>query len=178
MGEIKSTLDIVLEKTKNLKLTSAEKVEQQHKEIETRIKAMLQKYQDGLCTREDFMAEYQLLQKDFNLGDSRDLANEIFRRIDPDRDNQPLLELLEHCCHLHSAGIATVVNDYRKTYRAAARNRMKRIKADLAQKYSISGSAVVPNLAQDEPWKREAQALRSGFDRQLKGEKEMLLDEG
>jgi hypothetical protein len=177
MGEIKSTLDIVLEKTKNLKLSSVEKAEQQHKEIETRIKAILQKYQDGILTRADFISAYHLLQKDFNLGDFKDLVNEIFRRIDPDQDNQPLLELLDDCCHLHPAGIAAVINDYREAYHSAARNRMKLLKADLAQKYSISGSAVVPNLAADEPWRRELQAIRSGFDRNLNREKGILFGE-
>ena len=177
MGEIKSTLDIVLEKTKNLKLSSAEKAEQQQKEIETRIRAMLQKYQDGLLTREDFITEYQMLQKDFNLKDAKDLVNEIFRRIDPDQDNQTLLELLDDCCEIHPAGIAAVINDYREAYHSAARDRMELIKADLAQKHSISGSAVVPNLAADEPWRREVQAIRAGFDRNLNREKGILLGE-
>ena len=43
MGEIKSTLDLVLEKTKNLTLSSEEKEEQKQKEIEKRIKGMMQK---------------------------------------------------------------------------------------------------------------------------------------
>ena len=47
MGEIKSTLDLVLEKTKNLNLSSEEKQEQKQKEVENRIKGMMQKYQDG-----------------------------------------------------------------------------------------------------------------------------------
>ena len=38
MGEIKSTLDLVLEKTKNLTLSSEEKESQKQKEIENRIK--------------------------------------------------------------------------------------------------------------------------------------------
>jgi hypothetical protein len=177
MGDIKSTLDIVLEKTKNLKLTSAEKAEQQQKKMETRIKAMLQKYQDGLLTPEDFITEYQLLQKDFRLGESKILINEIFRRIDPDRDNQTLLALLDDCCHRDPSGITAVIDDYREACDSAARNRMKLIKGNLAQKHSISGSAVVPNLAADEKWRQEAQALRAGFDRNLNQEKRVLLGE-
>jgi len=34
MGEIKSTLDLVMEKTKNLSLSSEERQEQKNKEIE------------------------------------------------------------------------------------------------------------------------------------------------
>ena len=67
MGEIKSTLDLVLEKTKNLTLSSEEKEEQNQKEIENRIKGMVQKYQDGLYSKSELMAGYELLKKDYNL---------------------------------------------------------------------------------------------------------------
>jgi hypothetical protein len=177
MGEIKSTLDIVLEKTKNLKLTSAEKAEQQQKEVVTRLRALLQKYQDGVLTQDDLVTEFRLLQKDFNLEDSTDLVNEIFRRIDPDRDNHALLELLDRCCHIHPARIAAVISDFQAACDSAARNRMHLIKEALARKFSISGSAVVPNLAVDEPWRQELQALRAGFERQLNQEKRILLSE-
>ena len=62
MGEIKSTLDLVLEKTKNLTLSSEEKAEQKQKEIENRIKGMMQKYQDGVLFSEQLKIDYQKLQ--------------------------------------------------------------------------------------------------------------------
>ena len=43
MGEIKSTLDLVLEKTKHLSQSSDEKQAQIRKDVEIRIKGILQK---------------------------------------------------------------------------------------------------------------------------------------
>ena len=63
MGEIKSTLDLVLEKTKNLTLSSEEKESQKQKEVENRIKGMVQKYQDGILSINQLIADYELLKK-------------------------------------------------------------------------------------------------------------------
>jgi hypothetical protein len=57
MGEIKSTLDLVMEKTKDLTLSSEEKKAQKQKEIENRIKGLLQKYQDGFLSKSELKTE-------------------------------------------------------------------------------------------------------------------------
>jgi len=67
MGEIKSTLDLVLEKTKNLTLSSEEKEEQRQKEIENRIKGMMQKYQDGMLSKNQLTTDYEILKTDYNM---------------------------------------------------------------------------------------------------------------
>ena len=53
MGEIKSTLDIVMEKTQNLSLSTEERQEQHNIEIVKRIKGLLQKYQDQTLSKND-----------------------------------------------------------------------------------------------------------------------------
>ena len=175
MGEIKSTLDLVLEKTKHLTLSSEEKQAQVQKEVENRIKGMLQKYQDGQLTREDFITEYDSLEKDFSRRDHKLLIDEIFSRIDPNQEKQSLLELLQACCHIDPARIEFVINDFRQNYHSAAQNRSNRLKENLAQKYFISGSAVVPNLEEDEQWRRTEAEMRLRFEDQLSREKDKLV---
>ncbi len=92
MGEIKSTLDLVLEKTKNLTLSSEEKETQKQKE-----------------------------------------------------------------------------------YITASQNRIERLREDLAQRYNISGSAVLPNLDADEQWRQETREMRAGYEDQLNRVKDNLL---
>ncbi|MBW2432576.1 MAG: hypothetical protein JRF36_03165, partial [Deltaproteobacteria bacterium] len=50
MGEIKSTLDLVMEKTRNLNLSDEEKQDQKNKEIESRLNGLLQKFEDQIIT--------------------------------------------------------------------------------------------------------------------------------
>jgi hypothetical protein len=175
MGEIKSTLDLVLEKTKHLTQSSDEKQTQIRKDIEMRINGTLQKYQDGVVSKQQLQRDYEALKTEFNLSENNILANEIINRLDPDLDNRVLFEVLEDCCHLDSGGIKDAINDHRNAYLLAAQSRMARLKEGLAQKYFISGSAVVPNLEVDEQWRRESQALNSAFKQKLNQEKDRLV---
>ena len=58
MAEIKSTLDLVMEKTKNLSLSSEERQAQKSKEIESRIRGLLQKFKDQALSADKFKSEY------------------------------------------------------------------------------------------------------------------------
>lgn len=174
MGEIKSTLDLVMEKTKNLSLSDEEKRAQKQKETESRIKGLLQKYQDGLLTQNQLKIDYQSLKKDFGLTGDAAMINEILSRLEPNGDNQLLLNLLEACCRVNSAAIKTIINDSRKEYHQSAEERMTRLKENLARKYAVSGSAVVPNLKADRQWGRIEEELHHRFEENLNHVKNRL----
>jgi hypothetical protein len=178
MGEIKSTLDLVLEKTKHLSQSPEERQAQAQRDIEKRIKGILQKYQDGLNSLEQLQREYDALKAEFSLSDNISLAGEVINRLDPGLDNHALFDVLEHCCHLDYGGLADVVNEYQAGCQTAAQTRMETLKESLAQKHSISGSAVVPNLETDEKWHLKTQELRSIFKEKLRQERENLLGKG
>jgi hypothetical protein len=175
MGEIKSTLDLVLEKTKHLSQSSEEKQAQTHQDIENRINGMLQKYFDGLFSLEQLQRDYDALKAEFDLSENNILAGEVISRLDPGLNNLALFEVLEHVCHLDYSGIADAIKDYQAGYHTAAQSRMETLKEILAQKYLISGSAVVPNLEADEQWRREALAMNSVFKQKLNQEKDRLI---
>ena len=170
MGEIKSTLDLVMEKTRNLKMSSEEIQAQKQQETESRLKGLLQKLLDGLLTDDRLIAEYESLKKDAALLDDNLLINEILTRLDPEYNTQILLKIIEKCCRIDTTEIHNIINDYRNTYRQAAQKRIKQLKSDLAHKHSISGSAVVPNLDTDKEWRQEAHDLRAQLDNQLRKE--------
>ena len=167
MGEIKSTLDLVLEKTKNLTLSSEEKEAQKKEEIEKRIKGMLQKYQDGILPLSQLKTDYEILKKDFNMSNNNALINEIIKRLEPDRDNQQLTVLLPECCGIDSAAIETKIEAFRSAYLSTEEKRMEQVREKLAQQHGIFGSALVPNLEPDEQWRQEIRDLRAEFEGQI-----------
>jgi hypothetical protein len=175
MGEIKSTLDLVLEKTKNLTLSSEEKKQQTQREIENRIKGMIQKYQDGLYSKSELMAGYESLKKDYNLSTDDSLIIEITHRLEPNRNNQSLLVLLQECCTIDTAAIETTIEDFQQTYRAASQNRLTQLKKDLAEQHAIAGSAVLPNLDTDESWQQKSAEIRAAYEDQLNRVRDGLL---
>jgi hypothetical protein len=168
VGEIKSTLDLVMEKTRNLTLSSEEKQAQKQKEIESRIKGLIQKLLDGLLTKDQLGVEYETLKSDMNLADDSLLINEILIRMNVDHDHQHLLAILEKFCRIDTTAIRAAIDDHRVIYSQAAQKRAARLKEDLLQKYSIEGSAVVPDLDADEQWQREAQDLRMQLENRLR----------
>jgi len=177
MGEIKSTLDLVLERTKHLSQSKEEKQAQKQKDIENRLNGMLQKYQDGMLSIGQLQRKYEAFRTELQLTDHGALADQVIHRLDPELDNPALFEVLEHCCRMDYAGLAEVINEYRASCQTAAQSRMKPMKERLERDYLISGSAVVPNLASDEQWHWEVQKLRSGYEDKISREKVNLLGE-
>lgn len=174
MGEIKSTLDLVMEKTKNLSLSTEEREKQKEIEIEKKIRGLLQRLQDQTLSKDQLNSDYERLKKENNLSNNIILMNEIFNRLDLDKHNQELLALLKDLCGANTKEIESVLNDYQDAINAAASYRMIELREDLAQKHYISGSAVVPNLNADETWQTEARDIRSKFEQILDGEKDKL----
>lgn len=178
MGEIKSTLDLVLEKTRHLSQTDEEKQAQKQKDIANRLNGLLQQYQDRMLSLTQLQRAYEKLKTEFNLTEHTALADRVIRRLDPDQDNRALFELLKHCCQLDYSGLAEVIHNYQAECREASHNRMEPIKERLARDYHISGSAVVPNLDSDEQWLLESQKRRSGYEEKIKRERVNMLGEG
>jgi hypothetical protein len=95
------------------------------------------------------------------------LINEIAGRLAPDRDNQPLLELMHECCSIETTEIETIIEHFRDAKLAAEKDRMEGLKELIAQQHGISGSALVPNLEKDEQWRQETRRMHAGFEDQL-----------
>jgi hypothetical protein len=152
MAEIRSTLDLVLERTKNLSLTEDEKASLQRKELTGRIRGWVKKYLDGLMDLKAVRAEMAALPKSRRKA-SRDLFKGlVLESLDVQGDTGKIFDLLEG-----------VLEESREPYLAAVRNFQEALDVRRSQ-YSealktgfagrgISGSAVIPNLACDEAWR-------------------------
>ena len=174
MGEIKSTLDLVMEKTKHLSLSAEEKQNQKKVELEKRMNGLLQKYQDQILSVEQVHTEYARLRQELSLPDDSFLINQTMNKIDLTGDNRSLLELLKQFCGSGIAGIESILNEFQDEYNSAASYRLVELREELAAKHSISGSAVVPNLQADEAWQAEAAEIRSRYNQRLAGERVIL----
>ncbi|MGD2097990.1 MAG: hypothetical protein PVG35_10440 [Desulfobacterales bacterium] len=177
MGEIKSTLDLVMEKTKNLNLSDAEKQNQKNKEIESRLRGLVQKYQDGLISMEQFTAEYETLRKDHTITGNQNvqLLKVVCSKIVLGKDNQALLSLLSRFADSDIEGLTSVLQDFNTAIQAAAEAQNQIVKDRLASEHLITGSAVVPNLQRDEDWHKMVADIRAKFDELLRQAKIKLL---
>jgi ribosomal protein S20 len=177
MAEIKSTLDLVMEKTKNLSFSDKERQEQKNKEIESRIRGLLQKFQDQIIAFDRFKSEYQVLHQEYRLSGDKLLIKEICGQIEFGKDNQKLFELLAQFKVSDFDGIVSVLQDFHDVIDTAAQKRSKILKDELAEAHFISGSAVVPNLEIDEAWRKNFGEIRAKFEEELDRQKNRLLSE-
>lgn len=175
MGEIKSTLDLVMEKTKNLNLSDEERQAHKNKKIQSRLSVLLQKFKDQLIGLDQFQSEYQRLRGEYSLAQDKHLIKAVCQQIELGEDNQPLLELLSRFTDSSLEGIASVLKEFDTRIEAAARKQAQILTDKLAREHFISGSAVVPNLEIDEAWRKKAGEIRAQFEQRLNNEKTRLI---
>ncbi len=176
MGEIKSTLDIVLEKTKHLSLSEEEKREQEREEAGKKLKGILQKYQDAKLGLPQVKKELDRLKSTHAVLDDQTLCGAMLQRIQLGRDNERSLALVQDCSPLDTARLQSVLKDYDYALQSAADKRSENIKKNLQQDHFISGSAVIPNLNADRQWAAEQESLRSKYNHLLQRELEDLAE--
>jgi len=146
MGEIKSTLDIVMEKTKHLTLSDEEKQAQSQAEVKSGVKGLVQKYEDLILGAEQLEKEISALQDPIDADVGQLVFDEIYQRLDPTLDNGALLDLLNTLFSTNTTELASLFESYRNEIRHLADAGMEEKKKALAEEHFIAGSAVVPHI--------------------------------
>ena len=171
MGEIKSTLDIVMEKTKDLALTEEEKKAQRTIEIKKLLKGLVQKFTDQTIKLHALKEALESLEKTHNLSDKRLLVTEILNSIDLDHDNTQLFVLLHDICGENTDDFEALLREYEDEIISAKDKRDQEIKRNLSQTHAIEGSAVVPNLEADALWVKTSKDINETYRKKFSLEK-------
>lgn len=98
MGEIKSTLDLVMERTRHLSLSSEEKKRQQKEAFKKRLNGLLANFADGSLTVDALQNRISQLQKKLKVDDRKIVLSAIGERIDPGGDNRHWLQFFKGYC--------------------------------------------------------------------------------
>lgn len=171
MGEIKSTLDLVMEKTKHLTLSDEEKVVQQRAEVEKKIFGLVRKYQDNLIAKTFIEKEMDVIRETHAVDVDEILRQTLLQSLGLENRNEPILELLSDICGVDISGFERVFQDFMDRVGTTAKDRVKAIKKDLANTQSISGTAVIPNLETDQEWLSVLEETKVKFGKILNQEK-------
>ena len=162
MGEIKSTLDIIMEKTKGLTMSDEEKRAFQKSEVEGKVRGLLQKYLDGFMDLDILREEINAFGENRHKMAREALIKGCMDRIDPEEENTPIFDLLEHLSDVASGPIRKAQTEF---YRDLEEGRAVREKGlmERLQERGISGSAVIPNLNADPEWVRYRSEMGERF---------------
>jgi hypothetical protein len=166
MGEIKSTLDIIMEKTKDLTLTEEEKRAFRKKEVEGKVKGLLLKFLDGLIDVEKLTKEViSEAGKDQGMAMAF-ILKECLDRIDPEADNELLLQILEHVANINTTSLQNILSEFKIKLKDEKDIREQELNKQILEK-GISGSAVLPNIRSDQQWIQHVQDAKEEFKGKL-----------
>jgi len=165
MAEIKSTLDIIMEKAKKFSVTEEEKQGFKRQELESKIKGLVQKALDGILDSDRFQVEMAALQaKEKDLVDQI-LKDEVVARLEVEAKSEALLKMLEYAAGPVKAGVKKILADF-EGQTARQKDSRRKTLLESFKKKGVSGSGVLPNLDADPEWAR----VRSEMRRQLQEE--------
>jgi hypothetical protein len=168
MAEIKSTLDIIMEKTKGLTMTDEEKRELKRKEIAGKFKGLVQKFLDNIIDLDRLKVDAAAVGEGHEDMFRRVSIQEAIGRIEPEGDNEPILKVLENATGMDTGPIREFITDFERKLEKERAVHEKGLKKRLKKK-GISGSAVIPNLDADSQWRDYVSKLNETFRKEVEG---------
>jgi len=162
VGEIKSTLDLVLEKTRNLTLSEEEKRNLARDELDKKIQGLVGKYLDNLLPSNRIREELESMEANQPDPPYKLFAKHLVARVDLDADISAILSALKEVVGFDAAALDALQQEYKAEKETARRSFAEETLSELKEK-GVSGSAVVPNLDGIPEWVRFQRELTERY---------------
>jgi len=180
MAEIKSTLDLVMEKTKGLVQSDEEKKAIRNQEREQRARSLLLKLKEGQIRPDNLVGALEELGEKDIAPLRRILIRLLMESISLGADNSAFLGGLKSLSA--SSGddgmkkIEALLQEYDRSVVELAHVYRKKLLEELSRQ-GISGSAVIPKLDQDSDWAEARKGMDIQFEARLNQAKELFIEE-
>jgi hypothetical protein len=169
MGEIKSTLELIMEKTKGLTMTDEEKRRFKEEEIVRDVKGLVQRFIDGFYDIERVKEEVAGVAQDRRRIFLSSLRKEMLARVNPEIENESLFKFMEAVLAMDVSSLRKRVAVLRAEMDAERRQKEKTVAKKMRDR-GVSGSAVIPNPQNDPDWVAYVVAARKRFGDWIKNQ--------
>lgn len=159
MSEIKSTLDLVMEKTRHLSMSAEEKEREKKTDFEKRLQGLLQHYEDGALSVKAVEEKINELEAEKKISDRRLVIGSILGRIDLSKDNEHWLDLAAKLAPETCNPLKEALAAHREKEADILLSVERRILDRLKKDHGIEGSAVVCNPEKDAGYLKDLKAL-------------------
>ena len=166
MGEIKSAIELAMERTRHLSLSEEEKLQQHKDEFEKLLQGALQRYNDEVMSVDGFRERLSELKSELHITDHQIVIKAVLKRIDPDQDNERWMSLLSVLEPGSRDSLQEILLDYRGQKSRLFQAVQKQVLDNLAQKHGITGSAIVPNPDKNASYQHSISVLKLGNPKQ------------
>jgi hypothetical protein len=170
MAEIKSTLDLVMEKTKNMVQTEEEQQEIREKDRENKARSLLLKINDGRLKPEDL----PLALGDFRDNEGACIRDKLLRividQLAMEGKHLNRLAVIETTAGDHGKDGLKKIQDlfleHEKSIAELSRVYKKKV-LDILEEAGISGSALQPKVDHDPDWIHARSGMNNQFESRL-----------
>jgi hypothetical protein len=179
MGEIKSTWDIVMEKTKGLKVAPKDRERIKRGELTSRVNAIFHRYMDAQGNQAYLQKELEAVRGEEREVIKRELLFLLLNNIDLTKDIGKVITGIET---LKGKPVAKTVERLRllaSEFKASRDERAREIEGIFLRRLAvmgISGAAVAPSLEGKKDWIEALEGLQREYGNRLEAWKQELLN--
>jgi len=177
MGEIKSTVELAMERTKKFAISEKEREEMKQKEVRQKAAALFHRYRDGLLTLHEISRQIDKMEEGTATTVKELLLSQWIDALSLDDDQEGIFKGVEL---FEQRSLAETRREFRSLlsrYQSERKKIEEKARLQLIEglrKDGISGSAVEPNLEGNELWEKENEALSHSFKIALEEIKQQL----
>ena len=170
MAEIKSTLELAMERTKKVAISDKEKEEIKQKEILQKATSLFYRHREGHLSLNDMMKEMEKMEETVATTVKQSLLSQWIDALSLEEDAARTFQGIES---FKGQNIDETKEEFRKillTYQAEKEKLKERMKEELTKelrKDGIYGNAVEPKLEGSEIWKKENEKLHQSYRMKL-----------
>jgi hypothetical protein len=179
MGAIKSTWDIILEKTRGMEITSGDRERIKRQGLASKIHAIFHGYMDARGNQEYLQGELKGLRVEEREVIERELFLKLVDAVDLSKDNDKVITGIEA---VKGRAVAKTLEKLRllaSEFKASRDEKARQIEEVFRRRLAamgISGSAVQPGLEGKEEWIAAMEGLQRDYGNRLRALKGELLN--
>jgi hypothetical protein len=177
VGEIKSTLELAMERTKKFAISEKEKEEMKQKEVLQKATSFFYRYREGHLPLIEIMKEIEKMEKKTATTVKECLLSQWIDALSLDDDNERILKGIESLKARTIDGVKQKFHSLLSQYLSEKEKVREKVKVQFTEalkKDGIYGSAVEPKFEGNELWKKEIEKLDQSYRMKLEEIKERL----
>ena len=178
MGEIKSTLELAMERTKKFALSDKEKEEMKQREVLQKASGLFHRYRDGHLSLNEVLKQIERMEGKTATTVKKSLLSQWIDALSLDDDDEKTLKGIES---LKQQGIDEIKEKFHhllsqyQEEKEKVKEMMRRQLSETLKRDGIYGSAVEPNLEKSDLWKKESEKLDLSYKAKLEEIKKELI---
>jgi hypothetical protein len=177
MAEIKSTLELAMERTKKFAISEKEKEEMKQKEVLQKATSLFHRYREGYLSLNEILKEIEKMEKKAANPVKESLLSQWIDALSLNDDDERTLRGVESLKQRNIDEVKQKFHHLLSQYQEEKERVGEKLRAQFTEalkKDGIYGSAAEPKLEGNEPWRKEEEKLDHFYRMKLEEIKDQL----